>query len=231
MRSYSGLTQVIEISNVEFSQNKIHISYHLNDTTVGRYYSVRVYSSKDNFLNPLKNISGDAGIEIAPGANKVIVLDAMQEFGIGFNDKVELEVRGRTFVPFINMDGFEDIKTLKRKREYNITWSGGRPQNILNFDLYKGEEKVMTFPNIANVGHYKMQLPKHTKPGKDYRFTVTDIKNKDEAVRTGTFRIKRKIPLAMKVISAFAVAGAAQYLLTNLRSSEGNFIPDPISPN
>lgn len=226
--------QSVKITNIEFTDNQVHVTYDLEDSIVGRYYSIRLYSSEDNFLNPLEQGIGEIGMEIKPGSNKKITWDAKKELGSSFNGKVALELRGRVFVPFINMEGFEDIQTMKRKRDYNIIWTGGRPQNILNFNLYKGEQKVQTFANIANVGHYKMQLPAHTKPGKDYRFVIADTKNKDEVVRTAEFRVKRKVPLVLKIVPAAILSGAIIYFAGQSPSSSAPTefsIPDPILPN
>lgn len=231
---YKAQSQQVEITNIEYTDNKVEVTYNLLDSIVGRYYTIRLYSSKDNFLNPLEKVSGEVGMEIKPGSTKKITWDASHELGSSFKGKVALELRGRVFVPFINMEGFEDIQVMKRKRDYNIIWTGGRPQNILNFNLYKGEQKVQTFANIANVGHYKLQLPAHTKPGKDYRFVIADTKNKDEVVRTGQFRIKRKVPLIIKIVPAAIVAGAIVYFSGQSSASAGSpefTIPDPILPN
>lgn len=229
--------QTVSISNIEFVDNQVHLTYNLEDSIVGRYYSIRLYSSEDNFINPLQKVSGEIGLEIKPGFSKKVIWDASKELGSSFDGKVALEVRGRVFVPFINMEGFEDIQTIKRQRDYNIIWTGGRPQNILNFNLYKGEQKVQTFANIANVGHYNLQLPAHTKPGKNYRFVVSDIKNKDEVVRTAEFRVKRKIPLVVKIVPAAILTSAIAYFASQSSSSSSTettpdkSIPDPILPN
>ncbi|MEO9965047.1 MAG: hypothetical protein ABJF11_04615 [Reichenbachiella sp.] len=226
--------QTIQITNIEFDQNQVHLTYNLEDSIVGRYYTIRLYSSEDNFLNPLEKVSKEVGMEIKPGYGKELIWDAGKEFGSSFNGKVALEIRGRVFIPFINMEGFEDIQILKRRRDYNIIWTGGRPQNILNFNLYKGDKKVQTFPNIANVGHYKLHLPAHTKPGKDYRFVIADTKNTDEVVRTSQFRVKRKVPLVLKFVPVAILGGAVAYFLGKSPSSNSTSefsIPDPISPN
>ncbi|MEO9966924.1 MAG: hypothetical protein ABJF11_14095 [Reichenbachiella sp.] len=230
--SLKGQAQTIQITNIEFDQNKVHLTYNLEDSIIGRYYTIRLYSSEDNFLNPMQQVSKEVGMEIKPGYSKVLTWDAGKELGSSFNGKVALELRGRVFIPFINMEGFEDIQTLKRKRDYNIIWTGGRPQNILNFNLYKGDKKVQTFANIANVGHYKLHLPTHTKPGKDYRFVVADTKNTDEVIRTAVFRVKRKVPLVLKIVPAAILSGAILYFASQSSSSNTEFsIPDPILPN
>ena len=230
--SLHGFSQSVFIDNIAVSNGKVNIKYHLNDSVVGRYYTVRLYSSQDNFLNPLNELSGEVGMEIAPGPNRVLSWDAEKELGSSFNGEISLELRARVYIPFINVDDFEDVKTLTRRRKENLTWTGGRPSNILNFNLYRGEEKVTTFSNIANVGHYELELPIHIKPGKGYYFLISDIKNKDEVVRTSEFKIKRKVPLLIQALPVVALAGAA----TLVAPSDGvgevdNSIPDPILPS
>lgn len=223
-----AFAQSVDVRNIELSEGTVNITYNLNDSIVGRYYTVRLYSSEDNFLNPLVEISGDVGMEVSPGHGRVLTWHAQDELGSSYDGKLSLELRARVYIPFINVDSFDDIKTLTRRRKENLTWSGGRSNNILNFNLYRGEEKVTTLSNIANVGHYELELPVHIKPGKGYYFLISDIKNKDEVVRTSQFRVKRKVPLLFKVLPAFAIAGASTLLAPEVGGSTE--IPDPILP-
>lgn len=239
MRKFLSITLVIlacyaqaqdfKVKRVETAQGKVNIYYDLVDT-VARGYTINVYSSRDNFIAPLQNIAGDAGLEVKPGLNKKIEWDATTELGPAFEGKVALEVRGRAYIPFVRFERFEEYKALKRGKPYQVTWTGGSPQNILLFELYKGDKKTgVHFTDIANTGKYKMTLPKNTKPGKGYRFKITDTKNKDEIVYTDAFKIKPKIPLAVKAIPVLGV-GALVYLLTSGDKGPAN-IPDPINPN
>ncbi len=228
--AHFGISQSVEIKNIELSEGKVEIAFNLNDSIVGRYYTVRLYSSEDNFLNPLTELSGDVGMEVPPGAYKKVIWHAQKELGSSYNGKIGLELRARVYVPFINVDDFKDIKTMTRHRRQSITWSGGRSSNILNFNLYRKEDKITTFSNIANVGHHDLELPAHIKPGKGYYFLISDIKNKDEVVRTSEFRIKRKVPLLLKVVPVFGIAGAAT-LINPSSHGGGGSIPDPILPS
>ena len=222
----SAQAQDFSVKRVESSQGKINIYYDLLDT-LGRGYSINVYASRDNFIAPLQKISGDAGLEIKPGRNKKIVWDAT-ELGADFDGKVALEVRGRVYIPFVRFEKFEEYKAIKRGKPYDVTWTGGNSQNILNFDLYKGDKKITTIPNVANVGRHKITLPTSVKPGKNYRFKISDTKNKDEVVYTGNFTVKRKVPLLIKVLPVLGV-GALVYLLTGGNKGPDN-IPDPVNP-
>ena len=219
-------SQTVEIVNIGIDDGKVNMLFNIVDTLVGRYYTVRVYSSKDNYLNPLKELSGDVGMEVSPGFGKEIVWDAAKELGSSYDGELSLEIRARVYIPFINVDSFSDIETITRKRKRNITWTGGRASNVLNFDLYREDEKIITFSNVANVGHYLLELPVHTKPGKGYYFIISDSKNKDEVVRTSEFKVKRKTPLLLKKIPILSL-GLAAYIL--FEPEEDNTLPAPPS--
>jgi hypothetical protein len=224
----SSSAQTLELKFAEFKGNKLVVHYSLSDSATGRFYSVRLYSSKDNFLNPLEKVSGDIGLEVKPGPDNVIAWDAREELGTAFDGKVSLEIRGRVFIPFISTESINQYKVFKRGRKYNLTWSGGSPQNILNFDLYKGEQKITSFPNIGNAGHHTFEFPTVIRPGKGYRFKISDSKNKEDVVYTNIFRIKRKIPLLIKG-SAAVIAGSAIYLLIKPKETESD-LPEALSP-
>lgn len=216
--------QHIELKSIELKEDKLQLHYDLLDSLEDRFYSIRLYSSADGYLNPLTKIMGDAGLEVRPGKDKIVSWAIREELAPDFNAKVSIEIRAKIFVPFISTESINQYKVYKRKRKYNLTWKGGTPQNILNFDLYRNEEKITSFPNLANVGHHELELPTHIKPGKNYRFRISDVKNKDEVVYTDTFKVKRKIPLVMKVIPGLMI-GSVIYLLLN-QSTEDADIPE-----
>jgi len=218
--------QQFTIKRVEVMGDKINLYYDLIDEVQQRTYTISLYSSKDNFISTLEKVSGDIGLEVKPGGNRKIVWNAKEELGADFEGKIGLEVRGRIYIPFVRLDGLN--KSFKRDKPYEITWTGGTQQNILNFDLYKGEDKITTFPNISNVGNYTLTLPISVKPGKNYKFKITDTRNKDQIVYSAPFGVSRKIPLLMKAIPVVLLGGGI-YLLTSGDKGPEN-IPDPITP-
>lgn len=226
--SLASTAQDMELNYAEFKDNKLVVHYSLKDSIAGRVYVVRLYVSRDNFLNPLEKVTGDVGMEVKPGTDNKITWDVREELGAVFDGKVSLEIRGRIFIPFINTESINQYKVFKRKRKYHITWTGGTPQNILNFDLYKGEKKILSYPNLANVGTYSLEFPSYVNPGKGYRFRISDSKNKEDVVYTNTFKIKRKVPLLLKAIPA-ALVGAGLYALLKPKNEEPD-LPVPILP-
>lgn len=219
-------SQQFTIKRVEVAGDKINIYYDLLDDIQQRAYTIALYSSRDNFISTLEKVTGDIGLEVKPGGNRKIVWNAKEELGADFEGKIGLEVRGRVYIPFVRLDGLN--KSFKRDRPYEITWTGGTQQNILNFDLYKGDNKVTTFPNIANVGHYTLTMPTSVKPGKGYKFKITDTRNKDQIVYSVPFSVNRKIPLLFKAVPIAALGGVI-YLLTSGDKGPQE-IPSPPEP-
>jgi hypothetical protein len=216
---YPLIAQDFAIKRVEVAGGDINLYYNLLDSIGHRTYTIALFSSKDNFISPLEKVSGDVDLEVRPGANKKITWHAIEELGPEFEGKVALEVRGRLYIPFVRLDGTYDV--IKRLRDYEITWTGGTEQNILNFDLYRNGNKITSFPNIANVGHFTLNLPSDVKPGKNYTFKISDTKNKDQVVNTLPFRVKRKIPLLIKAIPLLAICVAIPLLSNNSTTNQG----------
>ena len=222
----TGNAQQFNIKKVELSADKIFVYYDLLDTVSNHTYTMNLFSSKDNFISPLQKVKGDIGLEVRPGANKKIEWSAKEELGVDFKEgNISLEVKGRLYIPFIRFDG--NYETFKRGKKYEITWTGGTQQNILNFDLYQGTKKITSFPNIANVGHYTLVIPNSIKPGKEFRFRISDTRNKDQIVNTKEFSIERRVPLVYKIVPPILV-GVGAYLF--IKSNQPEPLEGPPGP-
>lgn len=221
------------IHKVELTAETVVIHYNLIDTTRERRYTVNVYSSKDNFLAPLQKILGDAGLEVTPGLNRKITWRSKEELGSTFSGDVEIEIRGRVYIPFIRFNDFQENMAIKRGKAKTLTWTGGTRQNILNFAIYKDDKFVDVIPNIANAGSYDVVLPTSIKPGKNYYFMVSDSKNKDQVMKTKNFTVKRKLPLVAKVLPVALVATIVPLLTGGSDSSRDLETPPgpPDNPN
>jgi hypothetical protein len=223
LAAINASAQDFSISKLELAGNNVVVYYDLVDS-VARTYSIMLYASTDAYAAPLKEVTGDVGLEVRPGRLRRITWNAQKELGPTFKGELNLEVRGKVYIPFVKLDGF-DYKTFKRGKSYKIIWTGGRGNSVLNFDMYRGEEKITTYPNIANVGHYDMEIGK-IKPG-NYRLRISDAKNKDDVVYSTPFKVRRKIPL---LLTAAATAGVVYAVITFWPEKETD-IPDPLTPN
>jgi len=226
----SAQAQEFVIKTVELTPDKVILHYDLIDSTKNRTYTVHVYSSRDNFLAPLIKTSGDIGLEVKPGLNRKIAWNSKEELGNYFEGDVELEVRGGVYIPFIRFDGFNEVKSRKRAVPFLVKWSGGTQQNILNFQLYKNDRLVYTFPNVPNSHEYKLTIPSSVKPGDNYRLKVSDSRNKDQQMVSSGFNIKRKIPLALKALPVIALGGAAFALAGGSGSGSSDLNEPPSVP-
>jgi hypothetical protein len=209
------MAQEFAIKKMEVAGDKINIYYDLIDTTNNRTYTINLYSTMDSFTTPLTKVSGDLGLEVKPGMNRKITFNAKEELG-EYEGKIGFEIKGRVYVPFIKFNGFKDQEVRKRGVKFDMLWSGGRANSLLNFELYK-DGKFIAAPHTnvaASVGKIEVMIPKNVKPGRDYQFRITDSRNKDDMVFTDKFRIKRKFPLALKV-GVLALVGGAAYFLTS----------------
>jgi hypothetical protein len=205
--------QEFAIKKIEISAELITLHYDLIDTVHDHTYTVYVYSSRDNFLVPLEKLSGDHGLRVRPGENRKIVWKAKEDLGATFEGDVELEIRGRIYIPFLHLEKFKDSQL--RKRGFLVKWSGGSSNNILNFQLHRSDGKLVhTFENIANAREHKFVIPSSVRPGTNYYFRISDSKNKDQAVESQTFRIKRRVPQLLKVVATFVAGGIIYYLVT-----------------
>jgi len=216
--------QDFTIIRVERSGANLMLYYNLIDSVRNRVYTVNLYSSADNYTSPLQKVTGDIGLEVKPGVNRKIIWSAKEELGSSFTGDVGLEVRGKVYIPFVKLDGFDDYKKFKRNRNYTITWTGGRGNSVLNFDLYRGETLIKAYPNIANVGYHTLKF-QGIKPGKNYRLKISDSKNKDDVVNSAPFKIRAKVPILVKLLPIAALG----YLISTIEPTpEGD--PDIVDP-
>ncbi|MBL7852451.1 MAG: hypothetical protein JNN04_16215 [Cyclobacteriaceae bacterium] len=224
--------QEFVLTKTELTGTSIILYFDLVDTVKARTYTINLYSSKDDFVAPLQKVSGDVGLEVKPGQTRKIVWNSKDELGASFHGDIELEVRGRVYVPFVRFDGFQEEQVIRRGKPKTMTWSGGTRQNILNFSIYnKDGEFVDVIPNVANSGSYEMVIPMTVKPGKGYYFMVSDSKNKDQVMKTPPFEVKRKVPLGVKLIPVVAVGAAAAFLLPKSSNEKSNISGPPDVPS
>ena len=217
---YAVNAQDVRITNVDIQGGEVIIRYDLVDETVDRRYSLHLYSSQDNYIQPVQNVSGDIGVDIAVGGNKSVRWNAKEELGADFQGDIALELKGSIYIPFITFEGIEEGQQFKRGKSHDLAWSGGRGDNVLDFELYQGDNLVRAFDERPNVGNTTIIFPSDVKPGKNYRLRISDKRNKDEVIYTSSFVIKRKVALGIKVGLGLLVGGAVGVLVSSGSSSD-----------
>jgi len=222
--------QEFAIKKVEITAETVILHYDLIDTVKTRTYTLSVYSSRDNFLSPLQKVGGDVGLEVRPGQNKRITWRSREELGSFFEGDVELEIRGRLYIPFIRFEGFQDGMVFKRGVPKTVTWTGGTRQNILNLSIYNKDGKFIdAIANVANSNSKELTIPNSVKAGSGYYFLVADSKNKDQVMKTSTFTVKRKLPLLLKVVPILILGGVIIAVLPKAETK--NIDPPPFIPD
>ncbi|XOV93550.1 MAG: hypothetical protein ACFHWX_02345 [Bacteroidota bacterium] len=209
----TGFSQEFDITIIEQTQDNLIVHYDLLDTTQDRTYSVYLYLLTDSTIAPVKEAYGDVGLEVRPGINNKITWNARKQLGPNFKGSIELEVRGKVYIPFIEFEGFPENQVLKRGKTYTFAWDGKSSSNILEFKLYRGDELKAVLPEVANTGDANIEMPNSIKPGK-YRFYITDSRNKDQEVHSPVFIVKPRIPFLLKVVPLVVAGGVATYFIT-----------------
>lgn len=220
-----SMAQDFSITQIEQEGARLSIFYNISDPDKSTSYTVKLYSSKDNYENPLINVSGDVGLEVKPGENKKIVLDFEQEFGDNFEAKLDFQIRGSVYKPFIKLS--TSYKKMRRGKSYSFVWTGGREDETINFELIKGNKIVSKISSINNTKRYNLTLPSDSKTGSNYQLRMFNSSDENRMVYTNEFSIKPRISLLLKTLPLIA-AGAIAIIISQPAKSDR--LPDPIKP-
>jgi hypothetical protein len=213
------LAQTFTIKKTEQSPEGLILYYDLVDDDKSRTYLIQVYSSHDNFKAPVQKISGDVGINVKPGLNKKITWNARRELGNAFAGDVQLEVRGRLYVPTIRITSTtEDI--IKRTRSVPISWTSETKGGKLRVSLYQDDQVVKVYTGINNSGKTKIKIPASVVPGTGYCFSLTLESTPEDFAKTNEFEVKKRFSTLAKIAPVAIVAGVIFILLPDKASSE-----------
>ena len=78
--SLTSYSQEVQINRIELQGGDVIVSYELQDDNTDRRYSLHLYASRDNYIQPLEFVKGDIGIDIAVGGNKKVTWHASSGF-------------------------------------------------------------------------------------------------------------------------------------------------------
>lgn len=104
----------------------------------------------------------------------------------------------------ITFDEVSKQESLKRGKEYQISWKGGSSNEIVTVQLLKKDVVVKEWPSILNTGKCLVYLPSNLKPG-GYSFAI--INSSTQAlIQSDQTKIKRRIPLFVKLSAPITLA-------------------------
>lgn len=214
--SLSASAQKATIKKIELSGEKIIVYYDLDDDNPNNEYQMNLFISKDKFTTPVSKVKGDVGNEIKPGSGKKIEWNIFEEF-TNYNGDIEIEIRGKVFVPFVKLQSFGTKQTLKRGKAYDMAWRPGNT-NPVHVEVFRGSQRMQGELNLPNNGKYTLNLSPHLKPGGSYKVKITDSKKTNDFVYTEEFKVRRKVPLLLK---ALPIIGAGAFIGMSAGGSKG----------
>jgi hypothetical protein len=215
----TSLAQTFSIKRTEQSPDGLILYYDLVDGDKTRTYLIQVFSSHNNFTTPLQKISGDVGINVKPGLNKKITWSAKSELGNSYAGDVQLEVRGKLYVPAITISSKTD-EVVKRTKSVLITWTSETKGGKLKFELYQDDKIVKTFTGINNSGKTKIKIPASIAPGTGYYFSLALESAPENFAKTNEFEVKKRFSTLTKIAPVAIVAGVIFILMPDKASSE-----------
>ncbi|CAN5587073.1 hypothetical protein BH23BAC1_BH23BAC1_25410 [soil metagenome] len=123
-----------------------------------------------------------------------------------------------------NLRFTEGRKAYKRGKNYNISWEGGNPQDQVKLDLYKGNRFLKELHSGQNDGIQEHSFTQ-VKPGSGYSLRINNEgPGSNTSASSSDFRIKRKIPWAVKALTVPAAAVILYYIF---RPKPEEWLPDP----
>jgi len=187
-------------------------------------YELYLYGSHDNFQNPLQETTGDVGKGIRVGVGKVIYWNAEKELG-NFKGDFSLKIKGQKYDPIVEFKNISNQLKLKRGEQYNFQWRSNIKSDRVMFTIKRNGVPVTESSLIENTGEFLWFIPRDLKPSRDLSIEIADPENLLRKETSTPFAVRRRTPLAVKLIPAVAViAAGATYFITNKSDDK---IPEP----
>ncbi len=199
--------QRIENLRASFADGKVTILYDITGGNEKQAYSIELFGSHNNYSTSLRIVQGDVGAGIKPGRNLTIVWDAQAELGT-HSGGITFRVTGNLIPMKLAILNPGVSSFMRRGKKTLLQWAGGLPDQQVKIELFRGSERVTLVADSRNTGSYSWNVPKDlSKGGYALHFT-----NGSEKVVSDVFEVKARIPLALKVGPAVAVAGAFLFI-------------------
>ena len=217
------LGQSLRNIKAEARGDKVIITYDLDASDAGQKFYVRLYSSHNNYTDPLQHVSGDEGEGVLPGKNKRIEWDAKKEV-TSFDGNVTFEVRAKAILPDVYFTNPTAGNNFKRGKTYRVQWTGKAPSTA-EIELVRDGQVLQTIGKTGASGDFTWSIPVSQAVGSGFSLQMVD--NNRKITTSESFSIKRKIPMFLKFAPA-VVAGVVIYLLMGGDGGDdGSLLPDP----
>ena len=119
----------------------------------------------------------------------------------------------------------------KRGNDIQVRWTGGNPDDEYALDLFDGRFHYRHVGELKNSGTYPWIIPMDVKPGKEYKFKLTNTDDFGEYAFSRTFEVKRRVPRVVYIVPGALIVGGAIYMLFFYDDGTVPDLPAPIEPN
>jgi hypothetical protein len=227
-------SQSIENIQTTFDGEKVLITYDLIHKDPTEKFKVNLFSSHDNFTNPLLYAVGSLGESVAPGKGLTVIWDVKSALPVNFDGNIIIKVKALLIaVPKLNFTSL-DRKSYKKGRVVTMKWDGGSPGDKINIDLYrKGQLQSQIAGTVDNSKSFSWNMPRNTKKGGGYFIRISNPNRPNDVSNSQTFKIKPRTPFIVKFLP-FALLGGAVYFLLPKEPGGGvtpdSDLPGPIDP-
>jgi hypothetical protein len=228
--------QTLENINASFDGERVTVSYVLTHTEAGQKFKIDLYSSHDNYSQPI-SVTGDAGENVLPGTAKRVIWDAKSVLPSEFDGDIRIKIKAtRMAAPKLVFEPLA-LKTYKKGRTISMKWTGGYPSDKVTIELYKNNvNNLLVAAKIDNSASYDWKMPKSVK-GKNYMLRVSNATRPNEQADSQVFRVKPRTPFLVKFLPILAAGAAAVIVLGDDTGGEGpngptgdSVLPAPIKP-
>jgi hypothetical protein len=201
---------------------QVIITYDLSGASADQKYSVRVYSSHNNYTAPLVQVTGDLN-DVVPGPGKRIIWNAKTEM-VEYSGDVTFELQADLVAAPLTV---KKPASVKKGKSVTINYSGVNPGENVKLDLIKGGVVVNQIGTTTDPGKYTWVVPIDVDKGSDYQIKAT------AGARTATsspFAVKAKTKAIVYIIPAAVVVGVVVFLVTKSGGGGGGKSKDLPEP-
>jgi len=218
--------QELDSISMTFENGMVVVRYDFLNGEAGEDYELYLFGSHDNFSEPLQHTTGDVGKKIQLGSGKVIYWDAKKELG-NFKGDFSLKIKGTKYIPLVTFQNIHQDLKIKRGESFDIRWDRSTKADQVLLQMRRYGVPIEDPITVDNTGIYSWHVPREFKAGKGYTIQILDTQNLIKEETSESFTIRRKMPLAYKLIPVVAVLSGAAIYFTQ---GEDSGIPNPPAP-
>jgi hypothetical protein len=226
--SYQAGAQIVSGVQATIVGTSIKINYSVSSTRPNQKYRVRLFSSLDQFTAPLtEGVTGDLGDDISLSAsNSITIADPISTLGPIAGD-VSFKVRADLIYNPVTINKPISFFAAKRGKNVEVRWEGGLKNEIISFNLYRNLNLVQEdLHTTNNYGSTFIKIPKKLELGEGYSMQM-EVPSLDAPLDLPDFQVKRKQPIAVRVITLVAVLVAA-YIVWAAAVDGGGLLVGPL---